>query len=172
MSMSAEKLYWIPGIERTEVLKPSGFDKKEVKNKYLSWLFNKVFNLMLKKGFLKQQTLIEKNVTMRQHTIDMDKLDYEICQNQQAIEMVYGNRVDTIIVGADIMRKFMTGDPYKMGRVDLQMSQVSNHSGFSRAYPSDFGLERHYERVRYMGINVICIPWFKGFLLIPKKESY
>lgn len=160
MSMSFEKLYWVPGVERTEFLKPSGFDKKEVNNKYLSWLFNKLFDLMIKKGFLKQQTLIENKVSMKHCTIDMDRLDYEICKNQQAIEMIYGNRIDTIIVGSDIMAKFMTGNPYQMGRVDLQMSQVSKYSA---------GLPR---AVRYMDLNVICIPWFKGFLLMPRKESY
>lgn len=170
--MSAEKLYWVPGIERKEVQHPTGFDKLEVKNKYLSWFFNKMFDLMLKKGFLKHQTLVEQNITMTRQTIDMDKLDYQICQNQQAIEMVYRNRVDAIIVGADIMRKFMTGDPYQYGRLDIQMSQVSKYAGYTRPYPSDFGLERHYEQVRYMGINVICIPWFEGFLLIPKEERY
>ena len=163
----------MPSVERVTEPVSNGYDKKAVKNKYWAWFFNKAFNLMVKKGFLKQQSIISQSINMNRHTIDMDKLDYEICQNQQAIEMVYNKKADTIIVGADIMRKFMTGDPYKIGMIDFNMGdRVSRYAGFTRPYQTNYGLERHYEHLRFMGLNVICVPWFEGFLLIPREERY
>lgn len=150
MNLAKQDFYFVPSVERITEPVSNGYDKKEVKNKYWSWFFNKAFNLMVKKGFLNQQSIVNQTISMTRHTIDMDKLDYEIYQNQQDIEMIYGKRVETIIVGADIMRKFMTGDPYKVGMIDFNMGRAS----------------------RYAGLNIICIPWFEGFLLMPRKEDY
>jgi hypothetical protein len=84
------------------------------------------------------------------------------------IEAVYYRRIDTLIVGADIMKKMMRRphNPYDMDQIHFQMSMESKFAVYSGR---DAVWAPKYERVMYRGLNIVLVPWFKGFLPLETK---
>ena len=165
-----DRVVFMPAIDKKVVPDYDGFKvaPEAVESKWLRKILDKVFGFMHKKGYITTRTTTEYVYKMNQVTIDLDKVDEQIAMNQHTIEAVYRNQVDTVIMGANIMRKIMSQDPFSMGQVQFQMTRESK---FARFAGRNDDMSPRHERVQYRGLNVIMVPWFEGFLLLEKRRD-
>lgn len=151
---------YIPETMTENFIVPNTIEWKgnNAKTKIGKWAVGKVYDLLVKYGFLGNKVEYRKHIVMNTTTLNLDKLDEQIARNKVAIEAVYYNRVDTIIVGADIMLKLLK-DPYRMGQVDVNLNMESKYAGYGN------------QRLVYRNLRVILVPWFEGFLLLKNDEG-
>lgn len=167
-----EKLFFMPQTFKRTMLYPDRYSiaPEVIENKFARKVLDKVFSFMVKKGYITYEMVSEYDFNIRKIEIDLDKVDEQIAMNQHAIEAVYNNRVDTIIMGADIMKKIMAyGNPASTGQIEFAMDRPSRFARFS-GRGSD--LSPKYENVMYKNLHIILVPWFEGFLLLENKEGY
>lgn len=167
--MNREVVIYMPRSQTVEVKEPVRYSMVEevVLNKYIRWAMNKAFSFMIKKGYLCERKSYTREVLMETVTVDLDRLDEEIMRNMDALHAVYNRKISTIICGHDIISKIVNRNN-NLNSMGLQTVQLNGPSRYGRV-TNTLGNGFQSESVTYMGLDIILVPWFEGFLLIPNK---
>jgi hypothetical protein len=173
--MKTDQLIYFPESHAVRSEPTNTYHKtyRKFKYKWVCRLWDKAFDYAIKKGYLQQTVHTSWDRQITAVKLDLNRLDEQIAKNQQAIEMVHNNRLECIIVGHDVMSKIMNGKPQYLGYQEVTLDGPSKHAMYGRAYPDPLathgGLNFVRHAVYYMGLRVKLVPWFEGFLLIPKE---
>lgn len=141
------RFIYIPEEHMIKAEPPNSYYKtyKKFKYEWIGKLWDKVFNLALKKGYLQPTIHTSWNRSIRRVELDINKLEEQIFTNREAIERIHRNQIESIIVGRDVMRKIMSGDIQNIGYHDFTLN-----------------------RPQFKGLTIKLVPWFEGLLLIPR----
>lgn len=167
-----ERMFFLPKVDREKITMQSNWTITNAKyGKAMNWMLWKMWDFLEKKGFVENTQSTKTYISMEQFEINLDALDEQIAQQSAVIQHIYNDRIDTLIIGHDIMRKIMHGDPMRAGQIDFQLNRESKYAWRMDGYPDgDPYAEPMRRRIRYNGLNIILVPWFKGFLPIRRDD--